>query len=158
MEQDTRRYIQSLWEVVDKEEGPYNGNLRECISVTGLCHDCGIETFLVFDRNTEVVGGEGGIWHFSHLPRAFVKCGPCFDKDPVLRNFQPCEVFSRVVGYLRPVRQWNAGKRAEFKQRVTFDMEKAYNRSNSISRSPRIDDPSKCDVAVGAEGELWGEG
>ena len=32
-----------------------------------------------------------------------------------------CEVYSRVVGYLRPVEQWNAGKQEEFKQRKTFD-------------------------------------
>lgn len=32
-----------------------------------------------------------------------------------------CEVYSRVVGYLRPVNQWNDGKQAEFKRRQTFD-------------------------------------
>ncbi|MDP2172807.1 MAG: ribonucleoside triphosphate reductase [Candidatus Cloacimonadaceae bacterium] len=31
------------------------------------------------------------------------------------------EVFSRIVGYLRPVSQWNEGKKAEFKLRTTFD-------------------------------------
>jgi len=31
-----------------------------------------------------------------------------------------CEVYSRVVGYLRPVKQWNVGKRAEFVERKTF--------------------------------------
>lgn len=35
-----------------------------------------------------------------------------------------CEVYSRVVGYLRPVSQWNPGKEAEFKKR------KAYQASN----------------------------
>jgi ribonucleoside-triphosphate reductase len=30
------------------------------------------------------------------------------------------EVYSRVVGYLRPVKQWNDGKQAEFGQRSTF--------------------------------------
>ncbi|PID73325.1 MAG: ribonucleoside triphosphate reductase [Desulfobacterales bacterium] len=30
------------------------------------------------------------------------------------------EVYSRVVGYLRPVRQWNDGKRVEFGKRKTF--------------------------------------
>ncbi len=30
------------------------------------------------------------------------------------------EVYSRVVGYLRPVKQWNDGKQAEFKRRRTF--------------------------------------
>ncbi len=31
------------------------------------------------------------------------------------------EVYSRVVGYLRPVKQWNNGKQAEFSIRKTFD-------------------------------------
>ncbi len=31
-----------------------------------------------------------------------------------------CEVFSRVVGYIRPVKQWNEGKKTEFKKRKTF--------------------------------------
>ena len=30
------------------------------------------------------------------------------------------EVYSRVVGYLRPVQQWNLGKQAEFAQRTNF--------------------------------------
>ncbi|UCF10746.1 MAG: ribonucleoside triphosphate reductase, partial [Candidatus Bipolaricaulota bacterium] len=33
---------------------------------------------------------------------------------------QPVEVYSRVAGYLRPVEQWNDGKRAEFADRVTY--------------------------------------
>lgn len=32
-----------------------------------------------------------------------------------------CEVYSRVVGYMRPVKQWNDGKQAEFSIRKTFD-------------------------------------
>jgi len=32
----------------------------------------------------------------------------------------PTEVYSRVVGYLRPVHQWNNGKQCEFKIRKTF--------------------------------------
>jgi len=35
-----------------------------------------------------------------------------------------CEVYSRVVGYLRPVSQWNRGKQQEFSDRKTFDMMK----------------------------------
>jgi ribonucleoside-triphosphate reductase len=34
---------------------------------------------------------------------------------------EACEVYSRVVGYLRPVNQWNDGKQAEFNKRKTFD-------------------------------------
>ena len=33
---------------------------------------------------------------------------------------QKCEVYSRIVGYLRPVSQWNDGKQAEFEDRKTF--------------------------------------
>jgi ribonucleoside-triphosphate reductase len=33
-----------------------------------------------------------------------------------------CEVYSRVVGYLRPVNQWNRGKQQEFKDRRVFNM------------------------------------
>lgn len=33
---------------------------------------------------------------------------------------QPCEVYSRIVGYLRPVSQWNLGKQQEFRQRKEF--------------------------------------
>ncbi len=32
-----------------------------------------------------------------------------------------CEVYSRIVGYLRPVGQWNVGKKEEFKDRKTYD-------------------------------------
>lgn len=35
-----------------------------------------------------------------------------------------CEVYSRIVGYIRPVNQWNKGKQKEFKDRKTFDVEK----------------------------------
>ena len=32
----------------------------------------------------------------------------------------PCEVYSRIVGYLRPVQNWHQGKRQEFRERRTF--------------------------------------
>ncbi len=34
---------------------------------------------------------------------------------------QACEIYSRVVGYLRPVSQWNDGKQVEFSERKTYD-------------------------------------
>lgn len=33
---------------------------------------------------------------------------------------EQCEIYSRVVGYLRPVNQWNPGKEAEFYKRNTY--------------------------------------
>ncbi len=32
-----------------------------------------------------------------------------------------CEIYSRVVGYIRPVTQWNEGKQAEYADRVEFN-------------------------------------
>jgi anaerobic ribonucleoside-triphosphate reductase len=32
----------------------------------------------------------------------------------------PCEVYSRIVGYLRPVQNWHQGKQQEFRERKTF--------------------------------------
>lgn len=34
----------------------------------------------------------------------------------------PCEVYSRVVGYLRPVTMWNKGKKEEFAMRKNMRM------------------------------------
>ncbi|HOW12760.1 MAG TPA: ribonucleoside triphosphate reductase [Candidatus Pacearchaeota archaeon] len=37
---------------------------------------------------------------------------------------QSCEVYSRVVGYLRPISQWNEGKQQEFKERKEYKVSK----------------------------------
>jgi ribonucleoside-triphosphate reductase len=42
------------------------------------------------------------------------------EHENCFRCNRPTEVYSRVVGYLRPVKQWNDGKQAEFVQRSTF--------------------------------------
>ena len=36
----------------------------------------------------------------------------------------PCEVYSRVVGYLRPVSAWNEAKQQEFADRKPFEIPK----------------------------------
>jgi len=46
-------------------------------------------------------------------------------QSKVILKRQPCEVFSRIVGYIRPVSQWNDGKQSEFEQRKTFEIEKS---------------------------------
>jgi ribonucleoside-triphosphate reductase len=43
-----------------------------------------------------------------------------------------CEVYSRVVGYLRPVQQWNKGKRQEFEQRKTYHVCKTPSESKAL--------------------------
>ena len=36
----------------------------------------------------------------------------------------PCEVRSRVVGYISPVQRWNKGKKQEWLDRKTYDQGK----------------------------------
>lgn len=73
------------------------------------CFDCGKE----FEDNS--------VLHVYHTKdKDIYKCGDCFKIDPILKNFQKCEVYSRVVGYMRPVEAWNVGKKEEYKDRKEF--------------------------------------
>jgi hypothetical protein len=45
-----------------------------------------------------------------------------------------CEVYSRVVGYIRPVSNWNDSKQAEFSDRSKFDSAVSECCSAKISR------------------------
>ncbi|MGB8951992.1 MAG: ribonucleoside triphosphate reductase [Candidatus Aminicenantales bacterium] len=66
---------------------------------------------------------ETRIPYFSITPTFSV----CQNHGYIKGQFQTCpkcgretEVFSRIVGYLRPVKTWNDGKRQEFKDRTLF--------------------------------------
>ena len=43
---------------------------------------------------------------------------------------QPCEIWTRVMGYHRPVSEFNKGKKSEYYTRVCFNEEKAINGMN----------------------------
>lgn len=64
------------------------------------------------------------------------------------------EVYSRVVGYLRPVNQWNKGKREEFRKRKTFVVEPVQpleiGGKGKVSRA--LDSTTKTSKAVGVKG------
>lgn len=48
---------------------------------------------------------------------------------------QPCEVWTRVMGYFRPVSAFNIGKKSEYAERVCFNEKKAMEKiecSNSV--------------------------
>ncbi len=78
-----------------------------------ICHDCG----------KELKKGD----EFVRFPVAGqedkFKCRACYEANPVLENYQECDVYSRVVGFHTPVRRWNKGKAAEWKDRKTFVVE-----------------------------------
>ena len=48
----------------------------------------------------------------------YLVCHPC---EYVIKRTR-CEVYSRCCGYLRPVQQWNHGKKEEFAQRKTYKL------------------------------------
>jgi ribonucleoside-triphosphate reductase len=47
------------------------------------------------------------------------KCGKdLVDSCPICHK--PVEVYSRIVGYLRPISHWNPGKAQEFRERKEY--------------------------------------
>lgn len=67
---------------------------------------------------------------------------------------QPTECYSRVCGYFRPIKNWNKGKKEEFKDRKTFKV------GNKIFSSKKIDsgyDPQTGIEFNTTETELIGE-
>lgn len=87
----------------------------------GTCHDCQCEVKVTATPKTDGIHINGGSVYEPEADKFIMKCDGCFGNDPALRNYQDCEVYSRVVGYLRPVNQWNDGKYAEFYDRKMFD-------------------------------------
>jgi anaerobic ribonucleoside-triphosphate reductase len=75
------------------------------------CHDCGKE-----------IKKGAKFMPYEAVNQIFAKCEKCHKKDPVLRNFQKTEVYSRIVGYIRPVAQWNNGKAEEYKDRKEYSV------------------------------------
>ncbi|MBD3261846.1 MAG: hypothetical protein GF334_09315 [Candidatus Altiarchaeales archaeon] len=43
-----------------------------------------------------------------------------------------CEIYSRVVGYFRPVANWNLGKKQEFSDRLAFSEEKSFDSDEGV--------------------------
>lgn len=46
----------------------------------------------------------------------------------------PCEVYSRIVGYLRPIQNWNQGKAQEFADRKMFDISEVISGNKSAAQ------------------------
>ncbi len=67
----------------------------------------------------------------------------------------PTEVYSRIVGYYRSVRNWNAGKREEYRERVAFSMPAGMGQreeSGSLQAAESADRPAYVDL--GGEASL----
>lgn len=66
-----------------------------------------------------------------------------------------CEVFSRIVGYLRPVSQWNDGKKKEFIDRKVFRFDNVAKKNSLYNRNENSDPVA---VSAGDDGSKQPEG
>lgn len=95
--------------------------VKDVVKDKSFCHDCQKEIKI---EGKEILNGVLLFYENKGEKIKVFKCKECFAKSRELRNYQPCEVYSRIVGYLRPVQQWNLGKRREFKERKEYRINK----------------------------------
>jgi len=110
---------------VDTLRGLFRENDCDQIIWEGECHDgCGkkieVSAKLYPDERIQIEGGAVYSVSANGKPVSLLKCDDCFSKDPEIKNWNPMEVYSRVCGYLRPVKAYNPGKKAEFNFRKDF--------------------------------------
>jgi len=72
------------------------------------------------------LSGEQHTCSKAHTDEQLERYGVTVDGD-ASEKVIPCEVYSRVVGYLRPVNQWNKGKQQEYSQRMVFEVPEKVN-------------------------------
>ncbi len=82
------------------------------------CHDCNKK--IEIDEKKNIKNGKMLSYQNGEEKIIICKCNDCLNKSAALKNYQVCEVYSRIVGYLRPVKQWNEGKQQEFKERWEY--------------------------------------
>jgi len=92
-----------------------------------LCCDCRKEFVINLERTSEKeIEFSGGVIAKKHKENSekedyLFKCPECNEYNP---NFGPkIEIYSRVVGYLRPVNTWNNAKQEEFGMRKNYEVE-----------------------------------
>jgi uncharacterized protein YlaI len=108
----------------EKDNKDYKGETLKLKKDTiYLCHDCEKDILVRGDgEDLEIQGGKLCFYKDGNETIVIMKCDECFEKSQSLINYKECEVYSRVVGYIRPVKQWHPGKQAEFKDRKVFKL------------------------------------
>jgi len=111
---ETKEYLQALYDEYQKPELEFNADCWDCKQRVKII------TTLAEDGKLTIEGG--AIYKIVGIDKPFFKCEDCFKKEHQLRNYKPCEVYSRVVGYLSPKHRWNKGKQAEWDMRKNFQI------------------------------------
>ena len=97
-------------------------------NITGKCIDCDKDVIV----SVELIGEsqikiDGGALYqppeaYNYHEKTVYKCDDCFKIDSQVH--QRNEVYTRVVGYLRPKSQMNPGRVSEIEQRAMFHVPK----------------------------------
>lgn len=84
------------------------------------CYDC--QKIIQHDKNQNITNGV--LLKYKHEGKEYLifKCHECYEKNKELTNFNPCDIYSRIVGYIRPINQWNQGKIQELQERKNFNI------------------------------------
>ncbi len=85
------------------------------------CYDCGKKIKI---ENNEVKNGMLLLYEEKTEDLFLFKCEECYKKNPGISDYKECEVYSRIVGYLRPVQNYNPGKQQEYKERKEYIIKK----------------------------------
>lgn len=99
------------------------------VDIAFYCHDCGKPVRVRAQKDADEIifqPQDGAAGYYPTLANGekeyFVKCASCFEKNPKLSYYNPTEVYTRVVGYMRPVQNFNPGKKEEYSQRQNFNL------------------------------------
>lgn len=82
-----------------------------------FCDKCERE---ITEVNGELVDGKCLKFKDGEYEYFVNRCNECYERNQSLSNYKKCEVYSRVVGYMRPTSQWNKGKQKEYEDRKEF--------------------------------------
>ena len=97
---------------------------HEIAKITYECDSCGEEFIATITRISEteldvantIIGVRKSENNFKD--RYIFRCLECYEKD---QNFgTECDIYSRVVGFMRPLKYWNNAKMEEFKKRKLY--------------------------------------
>ena len=81
------------------------------------CFDCGCDITVEGD---EIKNGSLLSYNDGQEDIFVFKCESCFQENEGIADYKECEVYTRIVGYLRPVKQYNPGKQQEYVERKEY--------------------------------------
>ena len=95
-------------------------NKAKAIEFLGKCHDCKDESQVLATWTEDGIAISGGAVYKPFAEKFFIKCDECFQQEPILKDFQDCQIFTRTVGFYAATENMNKGKQAVEAMRKNF--------------------------------------